>query len=252
MNSATEPLKTVIIDDEPPARELILEYLAEEDEVDVQAVFGNPVKAISYLNTHTIDLLFLDIQMPKINGFELIEQLETLPEIIFSTAYDKYAIRAFQINAVDYLLKPYTRQRFNEALNRVFNKEEPEKQRWERIKTLATQAQKKEHYPKRMFVRIGKKIVAVEMEDIIWIKAEGDYSEIHTHEQSLLCSTGLGRLEEKLDPERFIRVHRSYIIASDKIKSLESDGGGFSGTMSDGSTIRISRSKADKIRDLLI
>ena len=246
-------IRAVIIDDEPPARAIISEYLSDVDGITVAASFALPREAISYLNKKEIDLLFLDIQMPEINGFELIERLDTIPEIIFSTAYDKYAIRAFEINAVDYLLKPYTKERFLEALNRIQNKEEAGEQRRERIRQLAAHAQSKEHYPRRMFVRVGTKIVSVEMDEVIWIKADGDYSEIHTTDQTLLCSTGLGKLDEKLNPERFIRVHRSYIIATDKITKLESDGGGgFKGLMSDGSKIKISRSHARKIKDLLI
>ena len=232
---------------------MILEYLEEVEDVEVIAAFGQPIKAIKFLNLNNADLLFLDIQMPKINGFELIEQLNNLPEIIFSTAYDKYAIRAFEINAVDYLLKPYTKKRFLEALKRVLNKEEPKSQRWERLQNLALHARSTDHYPGRMFVRVGPKIVSVDMDNVIWIKADGDYSEIHTAERTLLCSTGLGKLEDKLEPGRFMRVHRSYIIATDNIKKPEPDGGGgFDGTMSDGSTIKISRTNAEKIKELLI
>ena len=248
-----KPLKTVIVDDEPPARELISEYLAEIDDIEIAGVFGLPAKAVNYLNSNAVDLLFLDIHMPEISGFELIEQLDEIPEIIFSTAYDKYAIRAFELNAVDYLLKPYSKKRFTEAVNRVLQKEETEKQRRERIENLIQQSRTEERYPARMFVRVGKKIVSVEADDIIWIKAEGDYSELHTSDDTLLCSTGLGKLEEKLDPARFMRVHRSYIIATDDLESLEADGGGgFVGKMTDGSKIKVSRSYARKIKNLMI
>lgn len=248
-----KPIKAVIVDDEPPAREVILEYLGEVDEVKVIGEFGQPTKAIEFVNSTDVDLLFLDIQMPKTDGFELIEQLNDLPEVIFSTAYDKYAIHAFEINAVDYLLKPYTKKRFLEALNRVLKKEETDSQRWERLENLVSQAKSKEHYPKRMFVRVGSKIKPITTENILWIKAEGDYSEIHTANDAILCGTGLGKLEGKLDPTQFMRIHRSYIVATDKIKNLKPDGGGgFIGMMSDGSEIKVSRSRAEKIKQLLI
>lgn len=248
-----QPIKAVIIDDEPPARDVIREYLQDVDTVEVIAEFGQPTKAITFLKTNDADLLFLDIQMPEINGFELIERLDSLPEIIFSTAYDKYAIHAFEINAVDYLLKPYTKQRFLEALNRVLEKEEPDNLRSDRLQNLVLQAKSKKHYPERMFVRVGSKIKPVATKNILWIKADGDYSEIHTATDSLLCGTPLGKLEEKLDPEQYMRVHRSYIVATDAIKNLESDGsGGFTGTMSDGSEIKVSRSRAKRIKKLLI
>lgn len=248
-----EPIKAVIVDDEPPAREVILEYLEEVDEVEIIGEFGQPTKAIDFLKLNETGLLFLDIQMPKINGFELIEQLDDLPEIIFSTAYDKYAIHAFEINAVDYLLKPYTKKRFLEALNRVIKKQEPDAQRWDRLQNLVSQTKSKEHYPERMFVRVGSKIKPVQTPNILWIKADGDYSEIHTNDDSILCGTGLGKLEKKLNPERFMRVHRSFIVATDEIKHLKPDGGGgFTGVMSDGSEIKVSRSRAEKIKKLLI
>ena len=248
-----EPIKAVIIDDEPPAREVILEYLEDVEDVEVIATFGQPTKAIEFLNGKNADLLFLDIQMPKINGFELIERLDNLPEVIFSTAYDKYAIHAFEINAVDYLLKPYTKKRFLEALKRVLAKEEPNSQHWDRLQNLIEQSKSKDEYPERMFVRVGSKIKPVETENILWIKADGDYSEINTGKNSLLCSTGLGKLEEKLDPKRFMRVHRSYIIAANEIQKLKPYGdGGFTGVMSDGSEIKVSRSRAKKIKQLLI
>lgn len=248
-----KPIKAVIVDDESPAREVILEYLEDVANVKVIATLGRPNKAIEFMNSNKTDLLFLDIQMPEINGFELIEQLDDLPEVIFSTAYDKYAIHAFEINAVDYLLKPYTKKRFFEALNRVLKKEEADTQRWERLQNLVSQTKSNTYYPKRMFVRLGSKIKPITTEDILWIKADGDYSEIHTIDNSMLCGTSLGKLEEKLEPKQFMRVHRSYIVAADRIQKLKPDGGGgFTGMMSDGSEIKVSRSRAEKIKQLLI
>ncbi|WP_445665638.1 LytR/AlgR family response regulator transcription factor [Fodinibius sp. AD559] len=111
--------QAVIIDDESPAREVVAEYLEDVDWIGVAGSFGNPHKALTFLEKNQVDLLFLDIRMPQMSGFELVDQLDTLPHIVFSTAYDEYAIRAFDINAVDYLLKPYTKKRFLEALKRV-------------------------------------------------------------------------------------------------------------------------------------
>ncbi|MTI89517.1 MAG: response regulator transcription factor [Balneolaceae bacterium] len=248
-----DTLKAVIVDDEEPGRQVVRQYLNERPEAEVVATFTAPTKAIEYINSSTVDLLFLDIQMPGMNGFELIAKLDEIPQIIFSTAYDAYALQAFEVNAVDYLLKPYTRHRFNEAFDRALSTQESKEQEQERIQSLLKQYQEPQSYPKQLFVRVGIKIVPVPVDDIIWIKAEGDYSRIYTEEGSHLCSTGLGKLEEKLDPALFQRSHRSYLFAVNKLRKLESDGGGgFIGFMSDGSEIKVSRSHANKIKKLII
>lgn len=247
------PLKAVIVDDEEPGREIVQEYLQERDEVAISAAFGAPSKAVDFINHHSVDLLFLDIQMPGMDGFELLEKLDSIPQVIFSTAYDAYALRAFEVNAIDYLLKPYTQQRFNEALQRVLDKQESKEQEQERIQSIIKQYKKPHAYPDRLFIRVGVKIIPISVKDIIWIKAEGDYSKIHTKNGAHLCSTGLGNLEEKLNPELFQRSHRSYLLAVKELENLESDGGGgFAAKMSDGAEIKVSRSHADEIKRLIV
>jgi two-component system LytT family response regulator len=248
-----EVLKTVIVDDEEPGRSVVQQYLKDQEKVSVEAIFGAPSKAIDYLNHYSADLLILDIQMPGMNGFELLEQLETIPQVIFSTAYDAYALQAFEVNAVDYLLKPYTRKRFNAALQRIFEKQESREQELDRIQSLIKQYKTPHSYPDRLFVRVGVRIIPIKVKDIIWVEADGDYSKIYTEENSHLCSTGLGSLEEKLDPDLFQRCHRSYILAINKLQNLESDGGGgFTAKMSDGSKVKVSRSKAEQIKKLIV
>ncbi len=248
-----EILKAVIVDDEEPGRTVVQQYLKEIESIEVIASFSAPTKAVEFINSHTVDLLFLDIQMPVMNGFELLEKLGTLPQVIFSTAYDAYALRAFEVNAADYLLKPYTRERFNEALQRVIEKQESRQQEEERLQALISQYRAPHQYPDRLFVRVGVKIIPIQVRDIVWVKAEGDYSKIYTKTGSHLCSTGLGDLEEKLDPGLFQRSHRSYLLAINELKSLESDGGGgFVGRMSDGSEVKVSRSRADQIKKLIV
>lgn len=246
-------LKAVIVDDEEPGRVVVREYLDGREDVTVKEAFGAPSKAVEYLNNHPVDLLFLDIQMPGMDGFELLEKLNSIPQIIFSTAYDTYALRAFEVNAVDYLLKPYTQQRFNEALHRVFEKQESKEQERERIQSIIEQYRTPHSYPERLFIRVGVKIIPIQTAEITWIKAEGDYSKIHTKKGSHLCSTGLGNLEDKLDPELFQRSHRSYLIAVNELTKLENDGGGgFTGTMSDGAEIKVSRARAEQIKKLIV
>ncbi|NBC64506.1 MAG: response regulator [Bacteroidetes bacterium] len=245
-------IKTVIIDDEQPARDVIREYLEDRDEIEIVGEFGSPTKALTFLKEHDVDLCFLDIQMPAMTGFELVEALDELPRIIFSTAYDKYALRAFEINAVDYLLKPYTKERFDEALNRALDRIDEGRNEKERIEEIIRQTRQKQWYTDQIFVRTGKRIKPIAVDEIIWIEADGDYARIHFEEDSILSSKRLGELEDRLDPKLFTRVHRSSLIALNQLKELESDGyGGFEATMSDGSKVKVSRSYGSKIKDFM-
>ena len=246
-----KPYQAVIVDDEPPAREVVAEYLEDVDWIAVAGSFGNPRKALEFLEENKVDLLFLDIQMPQMSGFGLVDQLDILPHIIFSTAYDEYAIRAFDINAVDYLLKPYTKKRFLEALQQVRNIAGDDQQK--RIRALLHQLKEQEDYPRQLFVRSGDRIIPVTVDDILWIEADGDYGRIHLEEETVFCGIGLGKLMERLDPERFVRVHRSHAIALSALKDLEPDGyGGFTATLSNDTEIKVSRHYAEYIKDFII
>ncbi len=245
--------KAIIVDDEPPAREVIIEYLDEIDWISVKQTFGNPQKALEYFRSNPVDLLFLDIQMPQMTGFELINELNSLPHIIFSTAYDEYAIRAFDINALDYLLKPYTKERFMKALKRVENTATGVVSQQKRIQALMKQVQEEKEYPDQLFVRSRDRIIPVEVDRILWIEAEGDYSRIYFEEGKVLCGLGLGKLLERLDPDRFARVHRSYAIALFALEELKPDGyGGFTATLNDDTEIKVSRKYSDQIKDFMI
>ena len=247
-------INVVIVDDEKPARAVIREYLSDYAKFTVREAFGSPTEALAYLQKHAeeLDLLFLDIQMPGMSGFELVEQLDHLPRIIFSTAYDEYAVQAFEVNAVDYLLKPYTADRFREALERALSRMEDEEQMAERIERIIRQTREQTQFSDRMFVRTGKRIKPVLLDEVIWIEADGDYARIHTTGDSILSSKGLGELEEKLDPAKFARIHRSTVIALDHLANLESDGyGGFEATMNEGTRLKVSRSYGTKIRDFM-
>lgn len=246
-------LKAIIVDDELPARNVIVEYLEEVDWITAERSFGNPRNALEYLKKNQIDLLFLDIQMPQMTGFELINELDSLPHIIFSTAYDEYAIKAFDVNAIDYLLKPYAKERFMEALRRVKSTAGEKVSQQKRIQVLLEQVQEEKEYPDQLFVRSRDRIIPVEIDRILWIKAEGDYSRIYFDEGKVLCGLGLGKLLERLDPDRFARVHRSYAIALSAIKELNPDGyGGFKAILTDGSEVKVSRNYTDKIGEYLI
>lgn len=244
--------RAIIVDDEPPAREVVAEYLEDVDWIAVAESFGNPRKALEFLEENQSDLLFMDIQMPQMSGFELVDQLGSLPHIVFSTAYDEYAIRAFDINAVDYLLKPYTKKRFLKALQRVRQIANNDNQQM-RIRALLQQVKEQEDYPNQLFIRSRDRIIPVIIDDILWIEAEGDYARIHLEEETVFCGMGLGKLMERLDPECFVRVHRSHAIAFSALKNLEPDGyGGFIATLSDNTEVKVSRHYAERIKNFII
>ena len=248
-------MRALIVDDEPPARTLIQEYLEDVDRITPIGECKNGREAIEAVNETAPDLVFLDVQMPGLDGFDVLEQIDVLPDIIFSTAYDEYAIEAFDAGAVDYLLKPYSKARFRKAVERALERHDQDDDEYgDRLATLLQEAKDSdEDAPERLYVRHGDKIIPVNPEDIRWIEAAGDYSELHTDAKTYLSSMGIGDLEERLDPARFMRVHRSHILAFPAIDHLYSDGsGGYKAVLDDGTKVRVSRSYASEIRDRLV
>ncbi len=245
--------RTLIIDDEPLARKMVAEYLSQYPEIEVVGMSSNGRQAVADIHTHLPDLIFLDIQMPGLSGFEVLEMIEHQPFIVFSTAYDSYAIDAFETGAVDYLLKPYDLGRFDKAVSRAI--ERLQKKDYAENDLSALLDAFKAHSPLKgqLLVRVRNRIVPVREEDILWIEAAGDYARIHTDEQSYLCGQGLSLLEKRLDPARFARVHRSSILAISAIRHIQSDGdGGYKATLLNGTLVKISRSFAPKIRRLIV
>ncbi|MFO8097988.1 MAG: LytTR family DNA-binding domain-containing protein [Salinibacter sp.] len=248
-------MRALIVDDEPPARTLLREYLAEVDPIEIIGECGNGREAIEAINEQAPDLVFLDVQMPGLDGFDVLEQIETLPTIIFSTAYDEYAIEAFDAGAVDYLLKPYSRARFHTAVERALDRHNQTNDAYaDRLATLLQKVRASDdETPDRIYVRHGEKIIPVAPEDIRWIEAAGDYAKLHTAEKTYLSSANLGELADRLDPKQFARVHRSHIIAFPAVDHLRSDGsGGYHAVLDDGTTVRVSRSYAPDIRDRVV
>lgn len=244
-------MRTLIVDDEPPARNLLQEYLDDVDRVEVIGTCGTGREAIEAINEQVPDLVFLDVQMPGLDGFDVLERIDVLPDVIFSTAYDEYAIEAFDAGAVDYLLKPYSKGRFRKAVERALDRHDQDDTDYaDRLAALLQEARSSsETLPERLYVQHGNKIIPVDPEDIRWIEAAGDYSKIHTPQKTYLSSMGIGELEEQLDEKRFARVHRSHIIAFPYVDHLHSDGsGGYMVILNDGTRLRVSRSYAPDIR----
>lgn len=243
------PINTLLIDDEPLARQILREFLQAYPQINILAECENGKQAVAAINQHKPDLIFLDVQMPVFNGFEVLERVAHTPMIIFSTAYDAFAIRAFEVNAVDYLLKPYARQRFAAAVERALERRPNTSAELDRLLRLLQQVQNPEAVATRLLVRNGERIVPVELQDIEWLEAADDYALLHTGNAKLLSTCGLGLIEKKLPASNFKRVHRSAIINVTHLKHLEKDGeGGMLATMRSGEKIKVSRKYAAALR----
>jgi len=239
--------KCVIVDDEDSARKLLKEYLEASGGLELIGEANDGPSAVEKIDQLKPDLVFLDVQMPGFDGFEVLDQLTHIPQVIFSTAFDKYAIQAFEVHAIDYLLKPYTQSRFEIAVQKVSNPDQRSKQ----IKLMEERWEQQKTYPDRFLVEKGGRLVNISAQEVIKIEAYGDYARLYTSEGMFLTKTNLGKLESKLDPQYFIRVHRSTIIQLSSLLSLEKYGKGFKAQLSDDSEVMVSRSYADKIKGLI-
>jgi two-component system LytT family response regulator len=214
-----EAIKAIIIDDEELARELIKNYLKEFQEIELVGECENGFDAVKSISELRPDLVFLDIQMPKLNGFETLELIENPPEVIFITAHNEYAIRAFEMNAVDYLLKPYARERLISAVQKAIDRIRKGSTAGTGISELIRQplTEKLE----RIVVKSGTKIRVIPVDKITYLEAQDDYVMIHTEEGKHLKQGTMKYYEDNLDEARFIRVHRSYIVRIDQVTQLE-------------------------------
>jgi two-component system LytT family response regulator len=239
--------KVIIVDDEKAGRQLINEYLEDYPGLIVLGEANNGVDAVKIINEFKPDLVFLDIQMPGMTGFDVLQHLEELPQIIFSTAYDQYALKAFEVHAVDYLLKPYTKDRFKIAVERLFQSNETNKAEGLTHSLLMESA----NYPAKILVQSQNKLVTVAIEDVIRIEAFGDYSKLVTEDKTYLSNYGISTLEEKLNPSIFIRVHRSSIINLNKVKELNKYTKSYDVVMQNEDVVRVSRGYMDNIKKLM-
>ena len=246
-------IKTIIIDDEELARSIIKEFLSSHPEIEVLAECRDAHEALTAITKYQPDLIFLDIQMPEINGFELLEMLDQIPQIIFSTAYDQYAIKAFEVNAVDYLLKPYDAERFDLAIKRVRQNIQSETDKNETMTRLLQSVQQPEKYLNRLLIKQSGRIIIISISEINLIKAMDNYAEIHTSKDSYLIQQSLNHLESRLNPDQFVRVHRSYITNIDAIKDIVAwSSGRYKLFLKDGKEISLSRSGYQKLKRFIL
>ena len=256
-------IRALIVDDEPVARQTIRILLRNDPDVLIVGECADGQSALEAIRRESPDLLFLDVQMPGMNGFEVLRALrkERLPAIIFTTAYDEYALKAFEVHALDYLLKPFDDDRFAESLRRARNVilghkvEEMSRQlldlleRFEMKERLAQQPLPSgDRYLSRFMVKSTGRVVVLDVGLVDWIEAEGNYVSIHSGGKKHLLREKMSTLESQLDPARFARIHRSTIIRTDRIKSLKPlFNGDYVVTMQDGREFTLSRTYREKV-----
>ena len=243
-------ITAAIIDDESLARQLIKKYLSYHTNIEVISECSNGFDAIKNINEEKPDLIFLDIQMPKINGFEMLELLENPPVIIFTTAYDQYALKAFEVNAVDYLLKPFSQERFDEALTKAFRYLENKPMQENKLSALVKLNDQRKDFLERIVVKDGQNISIIPLEKIRWIEAQDDYVMIHTHQKKYLKQKTMKYCEEHLNPKDFIRIHRSFIAAVKEVKKIEPvEKESYQIVLEDKITLPLSRTGYSKLKD---
>ncbi len=212
-------MKVIIIDDEPLARSIVKEYLKDYPNIEVVEECNNGFEGVKAIGEHKPDLIFLDIQMPKINGFEMLELIEPAPPVIFTTAFDEYAIKAFETHAVDYLLKPFDKERFDKAVQKLLHQKQTSSST-QPVKALLDYAVEKEQNH-RIVVKDGSKIKIIPVPQVQYIEAADDYVKLITAEGSFLKNKTMAFYENLLTTQSFVRIHRSYLVNSALITRID-------------------------------
>ncbi len=213
-------INVLIIDDEKPARDLIRNYLDGQPEIEIAGECEDGFTGVKMISEFRPDIIFLDIQMPRLTGFEMLDLLEKKPVTIFTTAYDQYAIKAFELNGCDYLLKPFGKERFQQALNKAIRRVKENENLSNEQKIIHT-LDKGNELLSRVAVRSGSKIQVIATNDIQFLEADGDYVMIHTRDGRFLKEKTMKYFESHLDPQKFIRIHRSFIVNVDEMLRIE-------------------------------
>ena len=245
--------KAIIIDDEPLARSIVAEYLTEHPDIEVVAECNDGFEGIKSITQHHPDLVFLDIQMPKINGFEMLELVTGMPSVIFTTAFDEYAIRAFETNAIDYLLKPFNKERFDAALDKWRSKTGSAAEASSlQLQQFIRQAEKQPDERNRIVVKNGAEIRIIPADDIYYIEAYDDYVKIFTKDSYFLKKKTMSYYEQVLDPAAFFRTHRSFIINIQQLTKIESlEKNSYIAILKNGKRVPISRTSYSKLKETL-
>ncbi len=242
--------KAIIVEDEKLARDLVKSYLSTQESIELIGEFSDGFSGLKAINELRPDIVFLDVQMPKLTGLELLELLDEPPHIIFTTAYDEYAVNAFDLNAVDYLLKPFSKDRFDKALGKVFDK----------MKSGASSSGIKElksHFVEntvldKIVVKSNSNIHVIPLDEVIYIESEDDYVMIHSKNGKHLKHQTMKFYEEQLNSNKFIRIHRSYIVNVSEINKIEKFGKEtYQVVLKNGTSLKVSRSRYQELKSLL-
>lgn len=244
-------INCLIIDDEPLARELVKEFLEQHPDLTLMGECSKGTEAVDKIDELKPDLIFLDVQMPGMNGFDVLDEITHDPFVIFTTAYDQYAIKAFEKNAVDYLLKPIDHERFKLAVDRAIGRMNTDNNVGELLRNMKTE--NRSTYDSHIFVQKSEKLINLSVEEIEHLEASGDYTILTTKNDQFVSSSGIGKLEEILNPDIFIRVHRSTIININSLKEIEKHfNGGMVVKMNNGKSFPVSRTYAKLIRKKVV
>lgn len=247
-------IRTLIVDDERLAREKVRTLLASEDDIQVVGECANGIEAVTAVRRYKPDLLLLDVEMPGANGFEVLQRLrsERLPMVVFVTAHDEYAVQAFEVEAVDYVMKPFDRARFHDAVRRAKRHLEEQNGEWEeRIfrlleRVVKGREQKLEHFA----IKSRERTFLLSVADIDWIEAQGKYIRLHAGETGYLIRESISDVEERLDARKFLRIHRGTIVNLKRIQEMHQGfGGGMFVVLRDGTKLTMSRRYRARIRE---
>jgi len=249
-------VKTLIVDDEPLARERLRNLLSAEPGIEILGECGNGIEALELIEKRTPDLVFLDVQMPELDGFGVTAALEgqRMPAIVFVTAYDKFALKAFEVHAVDYLLKPFDRERFQKALGRALDriKREQSNELGERLSNLVADLRPASKSPERFPIKADGRVLLVKTDEIDWIEAADNYVNLHVGKESHMIRETMSAIEARLPALKFLRISRSTIVNLDRIKELQPMfHGEYTVILHNGTRLTVSRSHRDKLQPLL-
>ena len=250
------PIRALIADDEALARKFIRRMLKDNHDVEIVGECSNGKDAVAMIRKQNPDVVFLDVQMPEMDGFAVLESIgvDQLPEIIFTTAYEQYAIRAFELHALDYLLKPFDQARFKDAIQHAKERFRSQRQKDGRLQmsALLESIKNKPQYLDRLVIKAGGRITFLSTDEINWIEADDKYVHLHTAKISPMVRQTLSAMETQLDPTKFRRIHRSAIVNVERIKELQPlFSGEHSILLDDGTKLTLSRNYKDKLFELL-
>jgi len=248
-------IRALVVDDEPLARERIRTLLEDEPDIELVGECRDGAEAVRAIDEEGPDLVFLDVQMPEVDGFEVLEAIGPgrAPVVVFVTAYDEYAIQAFDVHALDYLLKPFDGERFRQAIGRarasVRAKADVDR---EKLAALLDDLREERRYLERIVVKTAGRVVFLAVDEIDWIGGAGNYVELHAGERKHLVRDTMKAMESKLDPDKFVRVHRSHIVNMDRVKSMEPwFHGEYVLILENGTELQSSRTYSDRLRQML-